>query len=335
VDLADVAQELYGLEPGEFTTARNERAKQLKVEDAELATQVKALAKPTTAAWLVNQLVRHHGDEVEQVAQIGAALREAQEDLDSGELMSLNKQRHGVLRAVTQQARALAKQLGHPVSTAIADEVEQTLRAVMIDPDAAAAVRTGTLLKSLSSTGLAPVDLTEAVAVPGQVFESAPGARAGRREAPSEAVGGGGRGGRATGHAAVDASRPTSGRLSAKDELAEKRRQHEREQKERERAERALAEAQRQAEQADAEAGSADDAVDRAQAAVQDLADREQGLVERLHDLEQQVRDAQNQLSAVQRESRTAERERDRARRESEVAHRAADRARQQVERLT
>ena len=106
VDLADVVQELYGLAPGDFTAERNQRAKDLKADgEAVLAAQVKALGKPTSAAWLVNQLVRHHGEEVEKVAAVGAALREAQDDLDRDELLALNKQRHLVLRAVTQQAR--------------------------------------------------------------------------------------------------------------------------------------------------------------------------------------------------------------------------------------
>jgi chromosome segregation ATPase len=337
VDLADVAQELYGLVPGDFTRERNERAKELKREDAELAAQVKALARPTTAGWLVNQLVRHHGDEVEQVAAIGAALRDAQEDLDRDQLLQLNKQRQGVLRAVTQQARALAKQLGNPVSGAIADEVEQTLRAVMSDPDAADAVRTGTLLKSLSSTGFASVDLTDAVAVPS--------ARSGDGRPPA-ALPPSASGGRSV-RAGTDAGAPaTKGRDrkghddqrkddQRKDELAERRRQHEREQRERERAERALAEARAQAEEADAAAAQADDALDEAQASVEELGRRQEDLERRLHELEHQVRDVQDELTAVQRESRSAERDRDRTRHESEVAHRAADRARTRVDRLS
>jgi hypothetical protein len=192
VDIADIAHELYGLLPGDFTAERNQRAKDLKADgDAELAARVTALGKPTSAAWLVNQLVRHHGEEVEQVAAVGAALREAQDHLNSGELMALNKQRHLVLRAVVQQARALARDLGQPVSTAVADEVEQTLRAVMSDPDAADAVRTGTLRRSLSGTGLGPVDLTGAVALTGASTASptgrrpAPGAGPGRGGGPS------------------------------------------------------------------------------------------------------------------------------------------------------
>jgi DNA repair exonuclease SbcCD ATPase subunit len=323
VDLADVAHELYGLLPGDFTAERDSRAKDLKSEDAGLARLVKALPKPTTAAWLVNQLVRHHGDEVEQVARIGAALREAQEGLEKDQLLQLNKQRHAVLRAVTRQARALANELGKPVSTAIADEVEQTLRAVMSDPDAADAVRSGALLRSLSGTGFGPVDLTEAVAVPDA--ESG-----GRRPAPRAA-----KPRPAAKHGATRDAGVT-------DELADRRRQHEQEEKERERqreererAERARAEARRQADEAEEEASRADDALDDAQAVVEELDGRAEGFSQRLHELERQIRDAQNELAAVQREQKTAQRDRDEARHDSEAAHRALDRARQRVERLT
>lgn len=325
MELADVAQELYALLPGDFTAERNERAKDLKGSDPDLAARVKVLGKPTTAAWLVNQLVRHHGAEVEQVAQIGAALRDAQEGLEKDQLLQLNKQRHAVLRAVTRQARALASELGHPVSTAIGDEVEQTLRAVMSDPDAADAVRTGTLLRALSSTGFGPVDLTDAVAVPDA--EPGDGPRSEPR-APARSAGRTKRGaGRATG---------------VTDELADRRRQHaqqrkerERERQARERAERALAEARRQADDAEEEASRADDALDGAQAAVDELDGRHDQVVRRLRELEQQVREAQNELAAVQREQKTAEQARDDARHDSEAAHRALDRARQRVERLT
>jgi DNA repair exonuclease SbcCD ATPase subunit len=328
VDLADVAHELYGLAPGDFTAERNQRAKDIKADgDTELAAQVKALGKPTSAAWLVNQLVRHHGEEVEQVAAVGAALREAQDDLDSGELLALNKQRHLVLRAVVQQARALARELGQPVSTAVADEVEQTLRAVMSDPDAAQAVRTGTLRRALSGTGFGPVDLTDAVALPDD--------GSGRRPAAEPSRAPGGKAGRAKGRAAADAGAPASGTKQARDELAERRRQHEREQAERERRQRALAEARRQAEEADERASSADEALRQAQSTADELVDRQQRLADELHSLEQQVKERKSRLDAVQREAQAAAQARDLARHESDAAHRAADRARTQLERLT
>jgi len=58
-DLDQLAVDLYGLAPEEFTAARNQLAKTLKDQgDAGASAAVKALRKPTLAAWLANQLVR-------------------------------------------------------------------------------------------------------------------------------------------------------------------------------------------------------------------------------------------------------------------------------------
>ena len=75
-ELLDVADELYGLAPGEFTPARDAKAKELKGRD--LSAEVKTLKKPSVAAWVVNQLVRHETEQVEQVLAMGEALRAAQ-----------------------------------------------------------------------------------------------------------------------------------------------------------------------------------------------------------------------------------------------------------------
>ena len=56
-ELLDVADELYGLPLAEFTPARDARAKALK--GTEHASRVKALRKPSLAAWVVNLLVRY------------------------------------------------------------------------------------------------------------------------------------------------------------------------------------------------------------------------------------------------------------------------------------
>ena len=47
-----MADDLYALPPGDFTRARDERAKALRKEGRrEEADAVKALRKPTVAAW--------------------------------------------------------------------------------------------------------------------------------------------------------------------------------------------------------------------------------------------------------------------------------------------
>jgi chromosome segregation ATPase len=163
--LLEVADELYGLPQEEFTPARDAKAKELKAEK-ELAAAVKKLKKPSVAAWVVNLFVRREADQVEQVIAVGTALREAQEGMDGAELRALTKQRRQLTSAVTQQARALAKDEGVKVTQAVSDQVESTLTAAMLDPECAKAVRSGMLTAALSSTGVDTVDVAAAVAVP-------------------------------------------------------------------------------------------------------------------------------------------------------------------------
>ena len=54
--LLEVADRLYGLSPGDFTAARDAEAKALAA-DKGIAARVKALRKPSIAAWAINLLV--------------------------------------------------------------------------------------------------------------------------------------------------------------------------------------------------------------------------------------------------------------------------------------
>ncbi|WP_447646329.1 hypothetical protein [Nocardioides zeae] len=161
------ADALYALAPGEFTPARDARAKELKREDAGLAAAVKALRRPSVAAWLVDQLVRHEPARVEELLQVGAALREAQVALSADDLRAFTKQRRQLTATVTTRARALGRQLGTKVSEAVAEQVEATLTAAMLDAGAGEAVRTGLLVAALRPAGVDPVDVDAALAVPG------------------------------------------------------------------------------------------------------------------------------------------------------------------------
>ena len=166
MSIQEVAQELYGLVPEEFTSARNARAAEARAAgDRELAAQVQALRKPTTGAWLVNQLVRRHGTEVQQVLELGAQLRAAQGTLAADELRALDRQRRQLTHAVAQQAAALGRQAGRRVTDQVATEVEETLRSAMVDADAGTALSTGLLTDTFSSTGLEPVDLSRVLAL--------------------------------------------------------------------------------------------------------------------------------------------------------------------------
>lgn len=163
-DLLGIADELYALPLGEFTAARDARAKELKGTD--LAAAVKALRKPSLAAWVVNLLVRRDAEQATQVLELGAALRDAAAGMQGDELRALTRQRRQLTAAVTTGARTLASAEGVKVTAAVADQVEATLTAAMLDARCADAVRSGLLVTALASTGVGEVDLGNAVATP-------------------------------------------------------------------------------------------------------------------------------------------------------------------------
>ncbi len=170
-DLDAVAAELYALPPDEFTAARNVRANQA---DRPLAAQIKALRKPTAAAWAVGLLARE--GQLGDALELSAALREAQDDLDAAELNRLGRQRRALVAALAAQAADLAAAKGVTVSASARTEVEKTINAAVMDAAAAAAVMTGRLVRTLEATVLEPVDLTDAVggSVPGVPDAPAP-----------------------------------------------------------------------------------------------------------------------------------------------------------------
>ncbi|KAA9107892.1 transposase [Microbacterium rhizomatis] len=153
------ADELYALTPDRFTAARNARA---GVSDRAAAASIKALRKPSVAAWAVNLLAR--GGKLGDALDLAAALREAQDDLDAAELKTLSTQRRALVAALAKHAVDLARSEGVTVSSAARDEVEKTINAAVMDAGAAAAVMTGRLVRTLEATGFDEVDVTDAVA---------------------------------------------------------------------------------------------------------------------------------------------------------------------------
>ncbi len=164
--LLEIADELYGLGLPEFTPTRDHRARELKATDAGLAGRVRTLRKPSLAAWVVDQLVRHETEQVDQVIAVGAALRAAQAELAGDQLRVLTRQRRQLTAALTTRARAVAAERGQKVTASVADQVEATLTAAMVDEGCARALRSGLLILPLAATGVEPVDLGAAVALP-------------------------------------------------------------------------------------------------------------------------------------------------------------------------
>ncbi len=154
MDLDDVTDELYAMMPEEFTAARNDRAKQARAEGArELSQRIRSLPKPNTAAWVVNQLVRSHRDEVELLLDLGRELREVLADVEGDELRELTRKRYQLVSALVQQARAVAHEKGRRLTDEAAQAVRTTLEATLSDDESAGAVASARLTDTLEPTG--------------------------------------------------------------------------------------------------------------------------------------------------------------------------------------
>ncbi|MCW2854740.1 MAG: hypothetical protein JWR52_355 [Marmoricola sp.] len=163
-DLIAVADRLYAEPAATFTPRRDQEAK--ACADKELAARIKALKKPSMAAWAVNLLVRRESEQIDQVLAIAESLRAAAASMDGEELRALTRQRRQLTAALTSSARDLVRLEGIRLTTAVADQVEGMLTAAMLDPRAAEVVRSGLVVTAFTSTGLSELDVSAVCAVP-------------------------------------------------------------------------------------------------------------------------------------------------------------------------
>src|SRR5215207_4669118 len=149
--LARETQKLYGLPLGEFTTARNARAKALKQQDPELAAAVAALPKPSVAAGALNVLAREDPSEVRALIQSGKRLRAAQEAAVAG------KQGADLNEAVAEHRTALDRVQRdlrrRKLSGPTLEKATQTLRVASIDPELWPLLERGLLHEDLAASG--------------------------------------------------------------------------------------------------------------------------------------------------------------------------------------
>ena len=128
--------DLYGLDPADFTAARDSLAKELK--DPE----IKKLRRPTVAAWAVNQVAREQPALIDAVASSAGVIRAALKSGDRDALRDATKGRRDAVAAATKAAVKLAGESHR-------DAIAATFDAAAVDDDAAAAVREARLSKEL------------------------------------------------------------------------------------------------------------------------------------------------------------------------------------------
>lgn len=304
-ELAGIAGRLYGLPFDDFVAARTAAAKEVVdavpagQEQRSLAAQVRALPKPSVGAWAVNMLAVLRPEIVRQLTELGQSMRTAQSALDVAELRRLGQERRQLLNIAVKAARTVAQQQGRKISDAVATEVEHTLRAVVADEGAAAAVRTGRLLRTLSADGVDVVDLAGAVAVPAAITPAATSSGA----VPADASSG-------TGVPAAGGS-PLAGQPRLRAVRQEPRRLSP---SARERAGAGLREAERVARSAEAEVARCEEDLAEAAAAAERLAEEVQTLRNQLELTEAELKAARKRremaTSRVQQAVRAAAKER-------------------------
>ena len=109
MDFEEAADALYAAPAADFIATRNELAKQLKADGDQLgSTRLKAMRKPTVAAWVANLVARSLPDELDDLLALGDEFREATADLDGDRLRDLTPKRHQLLDKLSKEAARLA-----------------------------------------------------------------------------------------------------------------------------------------------------------------------------------------------------------------------------------
>lgn len=307
MDLDEVADELYALPPEEFIPARKAREDEAKADgDKALAKEITSLPKPSTAAWVCNLLVREARDEIAGLVELGELVREAQEGLAGDQLRALDVQRRQLVTALTRQARKLAYEHGHSVSTAVATQVEETLRAAMADPEAGEALLSGRLPSPMSYSGMGLGEQRPHLRV-------VPPPKADRPAPPPK--------------------RPAD-RSGSADERR-RRKEEEARQAAEEKRRRELAEARQAAEDAEAAAEEAAEAADAERAKAEELAAREDELTTRIEFLTRELAKLREECSTVGTDLARVERRRKAADHRRREADTALEHARARVEQLS
>jgi hypothetical protein len=154
VDLETEIGRLYELPPEEFVAARDELWRRLRAADRQAAERVRALRRPTVAAWAVNQVARRQPELVAELLDAGDKLRQAQRRAlsglrDSGLRKAAGERRDLVERLLGVAAGVLAEAGRAPEP--YRDALAASFQAASVEAEAAEAVRQGMLTRELAA----------------------------------------------------------------------------------------------------------------------------------------------------------------------------------------
>lgn len=156
----DDVDRLYGVDPAEFTGLRAELVIAAKKRgDPDAARSIGAARRPTTAAWVVNVIVRVDDTAISRLDELRERLRAAHAAMDGNKIREMSAVQRTVIDELVRTGFAAAN-LTHP-SAALRDDVVGTLQAAVADPDVAA--RLGRLEKAERWSGFADFGTVTAV----------------------------------------------------------------------------------------------------------------------------------------------------------------------------
>jgi hypothetical protein len=161
----EAAAELYGLDPEQFTSRRQELAAEARAaDDAAAAKRIASLRKPTRSAWTLNALARNEPDKLDELLTLGDELRAAERALDGDRLRELSRQRRTMIDSMVRTAFVVTGQ-GSP-APGVSEEVLATLSAALADPEVAARLRTGMVLRAFHWDGFGTATRPDLALVP-------------------------------------------------------------------------------------------------------------------------------------------------------------------------
>jgi hypothetical protein len=142
--------ELYDVDPSEFTATRTRLAGELRGSDPDAAKAVKAARRPTTAAWAMNRVSRDDPELVTGYLDRSAELRDAQgggPEADRAVLRDATRAQREALAALTDAALTV---LGERANDGYRAQVVATLHAAVVDDAVGEQLRRGRLVKEVS-----------------------------------------------------------------------------------------------------------------------------------------------------------------------------------------
>lgn len=167
----EIAAALYAGPPESFVSSRKSQAE--SIDDRVLAARIRALRKPSVAAWVVNLFAQERAGQLGEALQLAAELREAQDDLDAPALAKLGRERRALTRRLAEMAAELAGSRGEKITSATREAVEGSISAAFFDPAAAGAVASGRLMRAIEASASSD-DIRDAVAGEIPELESVP-----------------------------------------------------------------------------------------------------------------------------------------------------------------